>query len=883
MFVLLKAYEAIVGSSSINEDDEREDVQKKTFAKWINSQLVKNDKPLVKDLFQDLRDGEILLSLLEILTAQQYSRAAVNLAAARKCSGSTGEIPSLTEYRREVTASTVVIRPKRERGRMRVHHINNVNTALHILEANSVKLVNISSNDIVDGNPKLILGLVWSIILHWQVHYHLKDLMSELHQTNLEKTLLAWCRQNTQNYSGVNVKNFTTSWSDGLAFNALIHRWRPHLFDYQTILRKHPNARLDHAFRLAEEHLGIDRLLDPEDVNTSVPDKKSIMMYLMCMFQSLPHSGEDVADIDASLPSESTSPLASPVEVPSSRPLSIATNASAELGGYGAALEEVLTWLLAAEDTLAHASPPVRNDLNVLKEQFHNHEKFLLELSEHQSRVGAVLEEGARLLTDGVLSREEEAEVRLQMKLLNERWEELRVKAMNRQSVVHAALMKGQQAQLENFRQWLTKTEDRISRMGSLQGGPRKINTQVNAVAALHADLQRQQPLVDSLANCVVVVDDDAQDNSVTEIEDQLTALGERWTHTCQWTLSQLSRLQALQAQWTALDQQYISLLQSCDQKENILKQMEANPASEIGEVLERIKQLQQIKHSINVQQQSVNAHLELTNQLIAECDEEGLAEIQERVEALQDRFDALLLIIDVQSQRIKDLGFEFNINTTEETSSESPMDVEVTKTITTTMTVENVSSSSPSPKEEDHSTSKKPRLSQETKMVDFQVGFQVFQDWADETEAILEKCKEDLEGKTPNKREISSVVERLEKEIDSQRNDFAKVEEIQQRLAKEVGLEEEAREHGKNVYRLKTRYERIQQSLLDIRNIMNLLEDKDNFYKNIDAFQKDLDDVNNWTENLLKDTPSNNQLIHLRNKIRVLKQKEIRVKELNA
>jgi len=32
-----------------------------------------------------------------------------------------------------------------------------------------VKLVNISNNDIVDGNPKLTLGLVWSIILHWQV------------------------------------------------------------------------------------------------------------------------------------------------------------------------------------------------------------------------------------------------------------------------------------------------------------------------------------------------------------------------------------------------------------------------------------------------------------------------------------------------------------------------------------------------------------------------------------------------------------------------------------------------------------------------------------------------------------------------------------------
>lgn len=60
------------------------------------------------------------------------------------------------------------------------------------------------------------------------------------------------------------MKNFTTSWSDGLAFNALIHHWMSQLFDFQNIARKHPNARLEHAFRIAQEHLGIERLLDPE-------------------------------------------------------------------------------------------------------------------------------------------------------------------------------------------------------------------------------------------------------------------------------------------------------------------------------------------------------------------------------------------------------------------------------------------------------------------------------------------------------------------------------------------------------------------------------------------------------------------------------------------
>jgi hypothetical protein len=58
---------------------------------------------------------------------------------------------------------------------------------------------------------------------------------------------------------------------------------------------------------------------------------------------------------------------------------------------------------------------------------------FLLELAGHQEGVGAVLEEGARMLSEGGLSRDEEDEVRVQMRLLNSRWEDLRIKAMERQ------------------------------------------------------------------------------------------------------------------------------------------------------------------------------------------------------------------------------------------------------------------------------------------------------------------------------------------------------------------------------------------------------------------------------------------------------------------
>ncbi len=52
--------------------DEQELVQKRTFAKWINVYLSRADGLMVHDLFVDLRDGTLLLVLLEQLTNKKF-------------------------------------------------------------------------------------------------------------------------------------------------------------------------------------------------------------------------------------------------------------------------------------------------------------------------------------------------------------------------------------------------------------------------------------------------------------------------------------------------------------------------------------------------------------------------------------------------------------------------------------------------------------------------------------------------------------------------------------------------------------------------------------------------------------------------------------------
>ncbi len=71
-----------------------------------------------------------------------------------------------------------------------------------------------------------------------QVNDIMKELMTSMKCSNLEKALLCWCQKNTEPYPGVNITNFSTSWSDGLAFAALIHRWRPDIIDFGTVVSK---------------------------------------------------------------------------------------------------------------------------------------------------------------------------------------------------------------------------------------------------------------------------------------------------------------------------------------------------------------------------------------------------------------------------------------------------------------------------------------------------------------------------------------------------------------------------------------------------------------------------------------------------------------------
>ncbi|XP_031697437.1 dystonin isoform X2 [Anarrhichthys ocellatus] len=267
--------------------DERDRVQKKTFTKWINQHLLKVRKH-INDLYEDLRDGHNLISLLEVLSGDTLPRERDFLKTLRLVSGT--EACAVEQHGGTVDDD----QGPRERGRMRFHRLQNVQIALDYLKRRQVKLVNIRNDDITDGNPKLTLGLIWTIILHFQI--------SEIHVTGesqdmtAKERLLFWSRQITDGYVGVRCDNFTTSWRDGRLFNAIIHKYRPDLVDMSRVSTQANRSNLENAFCVAEQ-LGVARLLDPEDVDVQSPDEKSVITYVSTLYDAFPKVPDGVDGI----------------------------------------------------------------------------------------------------------------------------------------------------------------------------------------------------------------------------------------------------------------------------------------------------------------------------------------------------------------------------------------------------------------------------------------------------------------------------------------------------------------------------------------------------------------------------------------------------------
>uniref|UniRef100_A0A8C8SEM3 Calponin-homology (CH) domain-containing protein n=1 Tax=Pelusios castaneus TaxID=367368 RepID=A0A8C8SEM3_9SAUR len=108
----------------------------------------------------------------------------------------------------------------------------------------------------------------------------------------IKNMLLEWCRTKTRGYEHVDIQNFSSSWSSGLAFCALIHKFFPDAFDYAALDPANRRENFTLAFATAEQHADCAPLLEVEDmVRMSVPDSKCVYTYIQELYRSLVDKG----------------------------------------------------------------------------------------------------------------------------------------------------------------------------------------------------------------------------------------------------------------------------------------------------------------------------------------------------------------------------------------------------------------------------------------------------------------------------------------------------------------------------------------------------------------------------------------------------------------
>uniref|UniRef100_A0A8C3ID28 Spectrin repeat containing nuclear envelope protein 2 n=1 Tax=Chrysemys picta bellii TaxID=8478 RepID=A0A8C3ID28_CHRPI len=229
---------------------------------------------VISDLYTDVKEGRVLLDLLEVLSGQQLSR---------------------------------------EKGCNTFQCRSNIENALKFLKNKSIKLINIHVADIIEGKPSIVLGLIWTIILHFHIEELAWTLGSSYNQPSLDcssvvdssvspqarkrgkvkkrwkmsakKALLLWVKEQCSMHGSIKVADFKSSWRNGLAFLAIIQALRPDLVDMDRAKGRANKENLKEAFKIAEHELNIPRLLEPEDVDVISPDEKSIMTYVAQFLQ----------------------------------------------------------------------------------------------------------------------------------------------------------------------------------------------------------------------------------------------------------------------------------------------------------------------------------------------------------------------------------------------------------------------------------------------------------------------------------------------------------------------------------------------------------------------------------------------------------------------
>uniref|UniRef100_A0A0N4ZFM9 Dystrophin n=1 Tax=Parastrongyloides trichosuri TaxID=131310 RepID=A0A0N4ZFM9_PARTI len=529
------------------EKNERYEIQEQVFSKWA-SWLIEGSNV---ETFKDLGDHKFLIKFGEYIS---------------------GKTIPFSHHKQE--------------------DIDNVFTTL--IPDEDDKIYQISINEVVEGVPKTVSSMLWQLVqVYWK-----KFAPPGMNSLKLNDAIKNWCLEACSKYDEITISDFTSSWRDGMALNALIASYDPTLIDMDEIRNMKGDERIENALNIAKYKLNVPKLLSPKDFHSEYLDNRSVVLYLMtlylCLVQETSQSSSDRGSKHSSefkkseikmispetakalqnfgqntqlstenmpFSSQVTHKESSDIMIPEPTVRSRKSSSSSQrsvsrrrmkkyedqLKDYELCLEQVLAWLLDAEEELNNMGPVSTDDVEKLKEQFKQHEQFMLSLTQSQDSVGKVLARGQHLSQK--LEEEQCAAVISQLLIVNQRWESVREKAMERQTELQSNLNCLQVEQLNEISKWLDDMEGIVKERQTLSNEIDEIQKQINDHEKIQDMISVQQQNIEKLSTFVAVID---VDNDVSEeakydiLEKRLHEVGERWISICEWAEARANALDGL-------------------------------------------------------------------------------------------------------------------------------------------------------------------------------------------------------------------------------------------------------------------------------------------------------------------------------------------------
>ncbi|CAD5206423.1 unnamed protein product [Bursaphelenchus okinawaensis] len=534
--------------------DDKYEVQEAVFTRWANS--------LFDDPINEIKD------IIELSFLQAFTKLV------------TGRIVSISGNR-----------------------YDDVDAIIHALASDDDdKLLSLSVPDLCEGNIKQLLILCNSFInMYWK-----RYAPQEMGERKISESIRDWCLEATAGYDDVCVNDFTSSWRDGMALNILLHSYDSNLVDMNTVRTMRGDERLENALNLAKKHFKVPKLLQPKEFHSEHLDSKSVLCYLMMLYIAMacysnsqsssskkssrssdltrseerppeallapkeptilelsptPSSSTNVTVIHKTDPMQQSTETISDVNTieaetrsrhssassshVSSRKSSRAKKNDSVLREYERCLEKVLAWLLEADEELNSMEPVNESDVDMVKNQFREHEQFMLSLTESKDKVGRVLHEGQKLVDE--LSEDEAKSVNDQLLIVNDRWEDVRCQAMRRQHALQVQLNRLQRDQLKQICEWLSGVEELVNERKILPSDIEQCRKLIEEHTVFEEQIEKQQQAIKKLSSYMAVVSEEStEDEDYMRIESLLKQVGERWDRICSWTEKRAKNLDGI-------------------------------------------------------------------------------------------------------------------------------------------------------------------------------------------------------------------------------------------------------------------------------------------------------------------------------------------------